>query len=149
LAEPIHSTCYRLIQLTTAAGVLGWCLWQRRRSERLKLGSRWLLHVTLSMGLTWLILFGPAVEHATYVFLAPPLMWALLERDVWPHGRGLILASFGLIVLLGWGALSRLLSPDWPVLLTMLPAGTTLLAFWLIGYAATRSASGWEQPAEM
>lgn len=149
LAEPIHSTCYRLIQLTTAAGVLVWCLWQRRRSQRLELGSRWLLHVTLCMGLTWLTLFGPAVEHATYVFLTPPLMWALLERDVWPHGRWLILASFGLIVLLGWGALSRLLSPDWPVLLTMLPAGTTLLALWLIGYAATRSASGREQAAEM
>lgn len=149
LAEPIHSTYYRLIQLATAAGVLCWCLWQRSRSERLELGSRWLLHMTLSMGLTWLMLFGPAVEHATYVFLTPPLMWALLERDVWPHGRGLILASFCCIALLGWGALSRLLSPNWPVMLTMLPDGTTLLAFWLIGYAATHSASGREQTVEM
>src|SRR5262249_15261275 len=92
-------------------------------------------HVTLSMGLAWLMLFGPAVEHATYVFLAPPLLWALLERHAWPHGRGLIWASALLIMVLGWGAVTRLLAPDWPVLLTALPAGTALFVLWLIGYA--------------
>ena len=66
------------------------------------------------------MLFGPAVEHATYVFLAPPLAWALLERRAWPLGQGLILASFALIMILGWGAVSRLL-PAWPMLLTASP----------------------------
>ncbi len=95
------------------------------------------MHVTLSMGLAWLMLFGPAVEHATYVFLAPPLAWALLERRAWPHGQGLIVASFTLIMILGWGALTRLL-PMWPILLTALPAGTAVFALWLVGYAGTR-----------
>ena len=131
----MDSCWYRLVQLTTAASVLGWCLWQRHRAERLGLGARWLLHATLSMGLAWLMLFGPAVEHATYVFLAPVLLWALLEHRAWPLGRGLILGSFTLIMVLGWGAVTRLLSPDWPVLLTALPAGTALFILWLLGYA--------------
>jgi hypothetical protein len=135
LSEPLDSYWYRLVQMTSAAAALLWCLRQQRRAQREDLGSRWLVHVTLSMGLAWLMLFGPAVEHATYVFLAPPLIWALLERRAWPHGRGLIWASFALIMVLGWGAVTRHLSPDWPVLLTALPAGTALFALWLLGYA--------------
>ncbi|HWG41494.1 MAG TPA: glycosyltransferase family 87 protein [Gemmataceae bacterium] len=134
LREPMDSSWYRLVQLVTAAAALVWCLWQRRRAARLELGPRWLVHVTLSMGLAWLMLFGPAVEHATYVFLTPPLAWAVLERRAWPLGRGLIVAAFVLIMILGWGAVSRLLWM-WPVLLTTLPAGTALFALWLIGYA--------------
>ncbi|HEY7310039.1 MAG TPA: glycosyltransferase family 87 protein [Gemmataceae bacterium] len=148
LREPIDSSWYRPLQLATAAGILLWCLWQQRRAARLELGPRWLIHVTLSMGLAWLMLFGPAVEHATYVFLAPPLAWALLERRAWPLGRGLILASFVLIMVLGWGAVSRLL-PMWPVLLTALPAGTALFALWLLGYARTCGARDIRSPAPL
>ncbi len=135
LHAPMDSLWYHRVQLATAAAALGWCLWQRHRAAHLGLGSRWLVHVTLSMGLAWLMLFGPAVEHATYVFLAPPLLWALLEDSAWPHGRLLIWASFTLIMVLGWGAVTRLLTPDWPIVLTALPAGTALFALWLIGYA--------------
>lgn len=135
LAEPMDSFWYRLVQLSSAAGVLGWCLWQRHCAGRHNLGPRWLVHVTLSMGLAWLMLFGPAVEHATYVFLAAPLLWALLEPRAWPNGRGLVWASFTLIMVLGWGAVTRILTPDWPIVLTALPAGTTLFALWLVGYA--------------
>ena len=65
---------------------------------------------------------------------APPLTWCC-----WNVGPGrmvgeLIVAAFTLIMLLGWGALSRLL-PTWPILLISLPAGTALFALWLIGYA--------------
>ncbi len=135
LSDPMDSSWYPRVQLATAAATLGWCLWQRHRAVRFTLGPRWLVHVTLSMGLAWLMLFGPAVEHATYVFLAPPLLWALLDRGAWPHGRLLIWASFTLIMVLGWGAVTRLLTPDWPIVLTALPAGTALFALWLAGYA--------------
>jgi hypothetical protein len=145
LGEPMDSLGYRLVQLASASAALVWCLWQRHRAGRLGLGSRWLVHVTLSMGLAWLMLFGPAVEHSTYVFLAPPLLWALLERRAWPLGKGLIWASFALIMVLGWGVVSRLLSPNWPVLLTALPAGTALFALWLLGYARN---CGIENPPE-
>jgi hypothetical protein len=144
LHEPMDSSWYHLVQLATAAAVLGWCLWQRRRAA----GPRWLVHVTLSMGLAWLMLFGPAVEHATYVFLAPPLLWAFLEPRAWPHGRGLIWASFTLIMVLGWGAVTRLLLPNWPIVLTALPAGSALFALWLIGYAQNASRSEWPTNAE-
>jgi hypothetical protein len=146
LSEPMNSCWYRLVQLTSAAAVLVWCLWQQRRAERVGLNSCWLVHVTLSMGLAWLMLLGPAVEHATYVFLAPPLIWAVLERRAWPHGRGLIWASFTLIMVLGWGAVTRHLSPDWPVLLTALPAGTALFALWLLGYARNGELASRDRP---
>jgi hypothetical protein len=135
LREPMDSSWYRLVQLASGAAALAWCLWQRQRAGRSNQEPRWLIHVTLSMGLAWLMLFGPAVEHATFVFLAPPLLWALLERRAWPHGQGLIWASFLLIMVFGWGVVARLLAPDWPVLLTALPAGTALFALWLVGYA--------------
>jgi hypothetical protein len=129
------SSWYRLVQLASATAVLGWCLWQRHRASRFALGPCWLIHISLSMGLAWLMLFGPAVEHATYVFLAAPLLWALLEPSAWPNGRGLIWASFTLIMVLGWGAVTRMLAPDWPIVLTALPAGTAWFALWLVGYA--------------
>jgi hypothetical protein len=141
LREPLDATWYRPLQLATAAAVLLWCLWQKCRAARLGLGPRWVVFVTLSMGLAWLMLFGPAVEHATYVFLSPPLVWAFLERRAWPIGRGLILSAFVLIMILGWGAVSRLL-PTWPILLTTLPAGTALFTLWLIGYARSCGARG-------
>jgi hypothetical protein len=145
LHAPMDSSWYHRVQLVTAAATLGWCLWQRRRAVRPDLGSRWLVHVTLSMGLAWLMLFGPAVEHSTYVFLAPPLLWAMLERGAWPHGRLIICASFALIMVLGWGAVTRLLTPDWPIVLTALPAGTALFALWLAGYARN-CGTGAERP---
>lgn len=146
LGEPMASSWYRLVQLGAAAAVLGWCLWQRHRAVRLALGPRWLIHVSLSMGLAWLMLFGPAVEHATYVFLAPPLLWALLEAGAWPNGRGLIWASFTLIMVLGWGAITRMVTPDWPIVLTALPAGTALFALWLAGYARNCGIENQKQP---
>jgi hypothetical protein len=135
LRDPIDSSSYRLVQVLSGLAVLGWCLWQQRRGVRLGLGPRWLVHVTLAMGMAWLMLFGPAVEHATYVFLTPALAWAMLERRAWPAGRWLIGASFVLIMFLGWGVFGRLFLPVLPLVLAALPIGTALFALWLVGYA--------------
>jgi hypothetical protein len=131
LKEPLDSPVYRALQLLTAAAALGWCLWRRRRVR----SRRWLATVTLSMGLTWLMLFGPAVEHATYVFLAPPLCWALLEGQGGRAGRWLIRMAFVFIMLLGWGTLTRPLRDRLPVLLVALPLGAALFLVWLLAYA--------------
>jgi hypothetical protein len=140
LCEPIDGPWYRLAQLLSAAGVLAWCLWQRRRSGRLGLGAPWLVHVTLSAGMTWLMLFGPAVEHATYVFLAPALAWAVVQREEWARGRLLLAAAVALVFVLGWGAVSRQATAAWPgggsLLVATLPVGTTLFLAWLLGYTA-------------
>jgi alpha-1,2-mannosyltransferase len=130
---PIDSSLYRAVQLLSAGAALAWCLWQRRRGA----GRRWLVQVTLGMGLAWLMLFGPAVEHATYVFLAPSLLGALLERDAWPRGRWLIVTASVLIMVLGWGALTQPLLAALPWLLASLPLGSGLFAVWLLGYART------------
>ena len=102
LRQPLDSWIYRAVQLTTAAAALAWCLWQRRRID----DPRRLTTLTLAMGVAWLMLFGPAVEHAGYVFLTPVLAWALLERDGFRQGRGLIVSSFVLVMALGWDAIA-------------------------------------------
>jgi hypothetical protein len=129
---PIDSSLYRAVQLFSAGAALAWCLRQQRRGP----SRRWLVQATLGMGLAWLMLFGPAVEHATYVFLTPALAAAFLERDAWPRGRGLIVAAFVLVMVLGWGAVARLLPDRLPILLAALPLGTALYAAWLVGSAA-------------
>ncbi len=131
LREPLHSAVYRGVQLLTAAAALFWCLWQRRRMT----DPRRLTTVVLAMGVTWLLLFGPATEHATYVFLAPVLSWAFLQGNARSRGRWLLGAALVLILLLGWDSIARVFPSCGPVLLTTLPLGTTLFAIWLIGYA--------------
>jgi hypothetical protein len=138
VCHPVDTPAYRLVQLLAAVGALAWCLWQRRAGARL--GAGWLVHVTLAAGMAWLMLFGPAVEHATYVFLAPPLAWAVVQREAWARGRALLGAASFLVLVLGWGAVSRQVAGVWPpageLLLAALPAGTALFALWLVGYAA-------------
>lgn len=124
------SGVYRAVQLLTAAAALAWCLWQRRRHDN----PRRRTTLALAMGLTWLMLFGPAVEHASYVFLAPVLNWALLERGAFPRGRGFVIAAFVLVMVLGWDAIGRAVPALAPALLTALPIGTALFTGWLIGY---------------
>jgi hypothetical protein len=131
LREPIDSAGYPALQLLSAAGTLAWCLWQRARGA----GPRWLVQVTLGMGMAWLMLFGPAVEHATYAFLAPPLAWAAVERGAWRRGRWLPVAAVVLVAVLGWGALTRPLQGITPLVLACLPTGSALFACWLLGYA--------------
>ena len=87
------------------------------------------------MGLAWLMLFGPAVEHATYVFLTPVLNWALLQRDGCRRGRWLIGTAFVFVMFLGWAVVSPRVMETAPILLTVLPIGTALFTIWLIGYA--------------
>jgi hypothetical protein len=131
LREPITGVAYRVPQLLGALGALGWCLWQKRRGA----AGPQLVLLTTAIGCAWLMLFGPAVEHPTYVFLAPFVAWGFLDRDAWPGGRRLILAAFGLVMVLGWGGLTRPVAEAFPLVLVALPVGTALFAVWLAGYA--------------
>jgi hypothetical protein len=134
LDDPIaHPLLYRAVQGLTGLGVLAWCLWQRARGVE----PRPLIALTLAMGLAWLMLFGPSIEHATYPFLAPVLAWAAVQRCNWRPARPLAVVSVVLVLVFGWGALLRSLPAAEPYLLAALPVGTTLFAAWLCGYAAT------------
>ena len=128
---PLPGGWYRALQLLSAAGTLAWCLWQRARGA----GSRWLVSAALGMGMAWLMLFGPAVEHPTYAFLAPSLAWAVLQREAWPRGRWLSTAAYVLIAALGWDGPARQLLGDVPLLAAALPLGSLAFALWLVGYA--------------
>jgi hypothetical protein len=141
VCEPYQGLAYPAVQLLAAAAALAWCLWQRQRASHFGLGAAWLVHVALSAGMAWLMLFGPAIEHATYVFLAAPLAWAVVQREEWPRGRLLLGTAAVLVLALGWGALSRMAMGAWPegggLLVAALPLGTALFILWLVGYAAT------------
>jgi hypothetical protein len=134
LEEPLQSSAYRVVQLGTVALSLLWCLWQRRR-----LASRELVTATLSMGMAWLLLFGPAVEHPTYVFLAPSLAWCLLERADWPGGRWVSALAGVLILVLGWGAFTRPLAETLVWLWASLPLGAAVFLIWLVIHAKVNS----------
>src|SRR5262249_43404307 len=92
----------------------------------------------------WLMLFGPAVEHATYAFLAPSLAWAVLQREAWPGGRWLSGVAGVLIVVLGWDALTHSLLGRLPLVAISLPLGPAPLTRLRLGYA--RACQLWFQP---
>jgi hypothetical protein len=129
LRAAIDAPWYRAVQLATALAVLGWPLYLIRRG----CDRRLLINVALGLGATWLMVCGPASEHATYVYLAPTLAWALVDPDAWPRGRWLTRATGLLVLVLGWGTLARAL--DSVLLLGALPVGATLLAVWLTCYS--------------
>jgi len=94
------------------------------------------------------MLFGPAVESPTYVFLAPFLAAMAVDRNVRPESRGLAVGACALILSFGFGAISLRLTAWFPPVLVALPLGTALYAIGLalaypprltrIGSAATR-----------
>lgn len=75
LKAPLESVSYRLWQLGTAALTLGLAWVANRTLEN----PREKLSLILAFPLAWLMLFGPAVEHAGFAFLAPVLAWTLVD----------------------------------------------------------------------
>ena len=130
LRRAIDSACYPALQMLGGLAVLAGCLGLRRRLS----SAQGLVTATLALGAGWLMLMGPAVEPPTYVFLAPVLAWAFLDRAAWPSGRPLIVAAFVLVMVLGWSALTR---PFWemiPWLAVALPLGSALFLTWTAGF---------------
>ncbi len=128
LLRPIDSTAYRVVQAAAAAACLGWCLAVRRRGA----ARRQLVLRTLGTGAAWLMLFGPAVEAPTYVFLAPFLAAAAVDPAARRAGRALAVVATVLVLGLGWGELTVRLVPELPVILAALPTGTALFAAGLL-----------------
>jgi hypothetical protein len=73
--SPLSNRGYLIAQLATAAMIAGMCIVQRLRGVE----RRELLMSILSLGCAWMMVFGPATEHTTYIFLAPALAWAVLD----------------------------------------------------------------------
>jgi hypothetical protein len=138
---PLDAPAYRLTQALAGLAVLAWCL--RRRGG----GDAAAVNGALGLGMAWLLLFGPAAEHATFVFLAPWLAWAVVQRGLWPAGRPLADAAAVLVLLLGWGALTEPFAGAFPWALTALPLGAALCAAWLVGVAPQAALSARTLPS--
>jgi hypothetical protein len=115
LRQPIDAPAYRAVQGLGGLAVLAGCLRLRRRG----VAGRALVTETLALGTAWLMLLGPAVEAPTYVFLAPFLAWAVVQR-----GGRLVGAAAVLVLVLGLGGLTRPLWDVLPWLVLVLPAGS-------------------------
>jgi hypothetical protein len=124
LTADLDSPAYRLLQAMTAGSCLVWSLAQRLSGT----DRRQVILRTLSIGAAWLMLFGPAVESPTYVFLAPFLAVLAVEVNLHPFGRALAIGACVLILLFGFGAISVRLAGTVPAVLTALPVATALYA---------------------
>jgi hypothetical protein len=81
--SPLSNRGYLIAQLAVGAVIAGLCIAQRLRGVE----RRELLLSVFSLGCAWMMVFGPATEHTTYIFLAPALAWAVL--DGWLRQRSL------------------------------------------------------------
>lgn len=122
------NTTYKILQLSTglATAVLI-LIWKTTVTDKVELTFR-----TITLGMVWILLFGPASEFPTFAFIAPFLGWAWLERKTWNKGEPLLLTSLVLILFLGWQNFTFPLRNHLPILLCALPLGTFCFALWLI-----------------
>lgn len=86
------------IQVLSGVAVAAVCLFGRLR----KWGEERLLVGLFTLGSCWMLLFGPATEDATYVMLAPALVFALVQafhRPTPSWMRNTLCVSFVLLLL--------------------------------------------------
>jgi hypothetical protein len=76
--SPLSGRGYLFAQLAAASAIAGVCVAQRLRH----VAHRDLLMTVFSLGCAWMMVFGPATEHTTYIFLAPALAWAVLDAGL-------------------------------------------------------------------
>lgn len=118
---------YRAVQVISAFLVFLWVLNLKRNG----LSEQWALTATLAITAGWMMILGPATEHATYAILGPFLAWGVVERG--SHSRRWLIRSAAvLILLLGWGAVTAPFVISAPWLLLALPLGSLLYLLWLL-----------------
>ncbi len=69
---------FQVLQVIGGGAIVGLCLWLRRAGAQPKL----VLDYAFSLTMCWFMLLGPATEKATYILVAPSVVWPLLQ--VWP-----------------------------------------------------------------
>jgi hypothetical protein len=119
---------YMATQLLAAAGVLGWCLWQRRRV----VSTGHLLTLILSMWASWLMLFGPSTEQLTYGVIAPSASWAVLVSFAEKKARWLTVTTWAILTLLPAGDIEKVMLGISSAGKCFLPLGVVLFVAWLV-----------------
>jgi len=118
------------VQLLTAALVLGWCLWQVRRTR----ATRFRLTAIFCAWLGWQLLFGPGSERLTYLILAPAASWAVVESFAHQRLRSVSLSAWLTSGLLGTGAVERAILPYFPAAPIIMPLGALAFVVWLVAW---------------
>jgi hypothetical protein len=92
--SPMSLGVYLLIEIATGAMIALLCMLGRLRNWPRRL----LLTFMLSLGCCWMTALGPATESATYILLAPSLVWAMIEAET-TSWRIAYCAVFGLFLV--------------------------------------------------
>lgn len=120
------ATWYQVIQalggLLAAWVVLYWKLRGMAPGE--------LLVRTAALGMSWMMILGPAIEFPSYGLLAPFLAWAC-TREKSPRQALLRLGAFFILVM-GWKEFQAPIAKTLPVVLASLPIGSILFTAWLV-----------------
>ncbi len=116
-------TWYTVLQLATAAAVLGLCLWQTSRV----LPQRRVLFV-LACWTSWQLVFGPGTERNTFALIAPLTSWALVVAVLEKRAPWFMGFSFFLTVLAAVGGVEDL----FPWLKALHPVGVLLFFAWFL-----------------
>ncbi len=143
LWPPVNDRVYTVMQLGTAAAVLAWCLWQRRRLTRPGeaphkldaspfLATGYLLMLTYAIWASWQLLFGPGSEQLTYGILAPATSWALLVSFKEKKVRWLTLPAWAMSALLASGDIEKRVLMVFPHGQILLPLSVVLFMAWLL-----------------
>jgi len=118
----------------------------------LALGTGWWLSRNLqpqaaiclmaALGTCWMLLFGPAIEHPTYLLAAPWLGWALVcasEAGPW-RSSGLAAGLCGALLIFVAGGLKA--NPLFPPLSASMPIAMVLLSVWLVAWGLEQGRAG-------
>lgn len=119
---------YTILQLLTAATVLVWCLWQRRRVQ----ATGQLLMLIFAMWAAWQLLFGPATEQLTYGIIAPATSWAVLVCFAEKRAQWLTVTAWAMLSLLPAGDIEKTVLRMFPAGQLLLPLGVVLFVAWLL-----------------
>jgi len=125
---PDHPSIYLVLQLATAAVVLGLCLWHARRSQP---AARPLLFV-LTTWTCWQMVFGPGMERNAFGMIAPLGAWGMLACFEQKRGRVVLCLAFLLMVEATFGVLESAVEHVFPLVRAAHPIGVFLLAGWFL-----------------
>ena len=93
---------------------------------------------TLSLGLAWLMVFGPATELPTYGLIAPMFCWAFVEEFlkekeiISKYNKEILIASFLLVLVISLREFTIYIAHYFPPILSAAPIGIVLFSIWLI-----------------
>ncbi|MEI8372942.1 MAG: glycosyltransferase family 87 protein [Planctomycetota bacterium] len=130
ISSPVNPRLYTLLQLTTAAAMLGLCLWQSNRVPP----QRRVLFV-LVCWTSWQLIFGPGTERNAFALIAPLTSWAFVVAVLQKRAPWLMGLSYLLTVL----AANKGVDGMFPWLKATHPLGVLLFFAWFLWWNRQKS----------